>query len=100
MTVIDHEPASWFLLAEGDALFLDASCNHGPFGYSWLIELDPGERGRFAREGRAFLARLAEDIHDSVPLLEESRSPYKARNRDRELGARVTEAVRAWRGAR
>jgi len=97
--VLDHRPNMWFLLKAGDALFLDAACNHGAFGYSWLIELDPGERQGFEQGGRAYLDRLAQDIHDGVPILANSTSPYKGRNRDRDLAEQVTNAVLDWRAA-
>lgn len=100
MRVVDQKCAAWFLLEHDGALFLDTNCNHGVFGYSWLIELSPAER-RGYQQGRAiFIDRLAEDIHNSVPILDASQSPYKDRNRDAELGDRVTEAVKAWREGR
>lgn len=97
MKLVDQEPQSWFLLEENGALFLDAACDHGAFGYSWLIELNAAERQAYAAQGRAFLFWLAQDIHNGVPILEASRSPYKARNRDAALGGRVSEAIRLWR---
>lgn len=97
MHLIDHEPQSWFLLEEDGALFLDAACNHSAFGYSWLIELNAEERLSYKQQGRPFIAWLAQDIHNGVPILETSTSPYKTRNRDHDLGSKVSEAIKIWR---
>ncbi|MFV0624991.1 hypothetical protein ACBY01_13415 [Sphingomonas sp. ac-8] len=97
MQVIDHAPYSWFLLAAGDALLFDAYCNHSALGYSWLIELNAQERQAYARGGRAYLDRLAQDIHNGVPILKISTSPYRTRNREAEFADAVTQAIRAWR---
>ena len=99
MQVLDHQPNTWFLLKAGDALLFDAVCNHSAFGYSWLIELDADERQRFERGGRTFLDWLAQDIHNGVPILKISTSPYKARDRSREFGDEVTDAIKAWRAS-
>lgn len=97
MKVVDHAPPVWFLFEESDTLYFDAACDHGAFGYSWLIELNEDERRRFKEQGRRFLDWLAQDIHNSVPIVERSLSPYKEGNRDRGPGEKVMEAVKAWR---
>ncbi|GJG87788.1 hypothetical protein tb265_29690 [Gemmatimonadetes bacterium T265] len=100
MEVVDHEPAAWFLLRESDALFLDANCNHGAFGYTFLIRLTADEAREYGRAGREYLSRLARAIQDTAPILEASRSPYKGRDLSRSHGERVTAAVLAWRAGR
>ncbi|WP_174549116.1 hypothetical protein [Novosphingobium rosa] len=100
MKVVDHEPHAWFLLEDEEALFLDAACNHSAFGYSWLIELNAEERQQFAEKGRPYIDWLAQDIHNGAPILEISQSPYKNRNRDRDLGPRVREAFKVWAEAK
>ena len=100
MQVLDHQPNTWFLLEAGEALLFDAACNHSAFGYSWLIELNAEERQAYASGGRGFLDWLAQDIHNGVPILEVSRSPYKTRDRSRAFGAEVTRTIVAWRAAR
>ena len=63
------------------------------FGYSWLIELSAEERQAYERGGRAFLDWLAQDIHDGVPVLKVSTSPYKTRNRSVEYADKANRTV-------
>lgn len=67
MQVVDHEPQAWFLFREGDALILDVNCNHGAVGYGVMIELSAEEASAHAREGHAYLNRLAEAVQDAGP---------------------------------
>lgn len=97
MKVLDHEPYRWFLLEEGDTLYLDAHCSHSFIDYSFLIALDGAERAQFQAEGRSYLDRLSYDIHYSAPIVRESKSPWKGRNLTASLGDAVNEAVRRWR---
>lgn len=98
MKVVEHAHAAWFLLADGEALLLDVNCNHGAFGYSVLIELDPDERTRWERDGRDYLDELARSVHDSAPAANEV-SPYRARDLTRTRPGEVGDAVRRWREA-
>src|SRR6478609_781781 len=43
MQVIDHEPSSWFLVRDGERLFLDVNCSHGAVSYDFAMELDQRE---------------------------------------------------------
>lgn len=95
--VVDHEPAGWFLLRDGDRLFLDVNCNDGAVGYSWLIELDPSERRDYDDEGRASLHRLARAIQDSAPGARDSTSVYRDRDLTDTRGQEVLDAVVRWR---
>jgi len=99
MKVVDYEPQCWFLLDDNGELFLDANCNHSFIGYDFLLQLDASEAAKFRSEGRAYLSRLAQDIHYSAPIVAASNSPYKSRDRSAEYSERVTAAVKAWRQA-
>lgn len=50
--MLDHEPQSWFLFQAKGALYLKANCNHGAFGYSFMIRLTAAEVQRYRDEGR------------------------------------------------
>jgi hypothetical protein len=97
MDVVDHEPSWWFLLQDGEQLYLDVNCEHSFIGYSMLIALDEQETRTLQREGRGYVDRLAEDINYGAPVLRDSTSPYKARDLSRTHGHLVSEAVRRWR---
>lgn len=100
MQVIDHEPASWFLVQHGDALLLDVNCSHSFVSYSVLIALNGEEMALYRQKGHAYLDELAYAIHYSAPGVAGSQSPYKDRNVDREFGAEVAAAIQAHRAAR
>ncbi|MEQ3550208.1 hypothetical protein WIS52_06955 [Pseudonocardia nematodicida] len=97
MQVVDHEPRSWFLMRDGDRLYLDVNCNHGAFGYSVLIELDGSERRALDEQGRGYLHELADAVHMSAPAARDSTSPYRDRDQSRTYGTATSEAVAAWR---
>ena len=97
MRVVDHSPQWWFLLQDGEQLYLDVNCSHSFIGYSFLLPLDEEETRAFRREGRASLDRLAEAVNEGAPVLRDSRSPYKSRDLSRTHGHLVTDAVREWR---
>lgn len=96
MKVIDHEPQFWFLLGDGEALFLDVACGHGAVGYSVLIQLNREEEGRYAEEGSSYLSTLANAINYSAPGVIGSRSIYKDRNVSSKYDFSVMAAVREW----
>lgn len=91
--VIDHQPAGWFLLRDGDDLFLDVNCTHGAVGYSWLIMLDGPERRAYQDDGRIVLHRLARAIQDSDPGGRGTTSVYRDRDLTGERGQEVLHAV-------
>ncbi|EJE53905.1 hypothetical protein PMI14_01206 [Acidovorax sp. CF316] len=97
MNVIDHEPASWFLVQHGDQLLLDVNCHHSFVSYSVLVALSEEETSLYRQRGHAYLNELAHAIHYSAPGVAGSRSPYKERNVDREFGAQVMAAIQAHR---
>lgn len=100
MQVLDHEPHSWFLFEANGALYLDANCNHGAFGYSFMIRLTAAEIQRYRDEGRDYLSWLADDIHNSAPIVAASSSPYKTRKASQEEEARASAALSAWQAER
>jgi hypothetical protein len=95
--VRDHAPHAWFLLEDCGVLFLDVNCDHGAFGYSWMIELNADELERYRAEGRSFLDELADAIHMSVPVVVGSTSAYKDRNVSKEHSGAIQDAIRRWR---
>ena len=94
-----YEPHRWFLLEDAGALFLDVDCNHSFIGYVVLVQLTSEEAVAYREKGRAYLTWLSEEIHNSVPILRASRSPYKARNVLSIHRERVSAAVDAWRSS-
>ncbi len=99
MKVLDHQPAVWFLLQEGDSLFLDARCSTALSEYSFLLALDEGERREYQAKGRTWLSELAKRIEDSAPAAGGSRSSYAGRDSSIRYGKQVTAAINQWRAA-
>lgn len=100
MRVIDHEPASWYLLQNGpSSLLLDVNCSHSFVSYSFLVQLDETEAVLYAERGRDYLNELAHAIHYSAPGVAASHSPYKARNVHPEFGTEVMAAIKAHQAA-
>lgn len=97
MNVIDHEPASWFLVQHGDQLLLDVHCSHSFVSYTVLIALNAEETDLYRQKGHAYLDELAYAIHYSAPGVAGSQSRYKNRNVDRAFGAQVMAAIAAFR---
>jgi len=100
MQVLDHEPQSWFLFEADGELYLDANCNHGAVGYSFMIRLTTAEVQKYRDEGRDYLNWLAQDIHNSAPILAASSSPYKTRKATKEEEAEASTALAAWQAER
>jgi hypothetical protein len=96
MRVLDHEPQAWTLFGERGALYLEASCKHGHFGFSVLIRLDAQETTDYCVDGRAFLARLAKAIQDSRTGVRGNASPYQARDIATLYSDKIAAAVEAW----
>lgn len=97
MQVLDQEAWCWTLGQDGDVLLFDAHCSHSAFDYTFLIALDASETARFQAEGRAYLTKLAEDIHMSAPGVRGNSSPYLLRRLSAQQDEAFTEAVKAWR---
>ena len=102
MKVIDHGPYAWYLLEDGDDLYLDALCSHSFFDYTVLILLNAAEVAAYRKKGSAFLSKLASDIHYSAPAVQGSRSPFKTRNLNlgaSEISRRSDAAIKAWQAS-
>ncbi|MGJ8655592.1 MAG: hypothetical protein ACSHX6_04005 [Akkermansiaceae bacterium] len=97
MKVIDQEYYAWFLFEEAGVLFLDANCNHSAFGYTWMIKLNTRELESYSSGGRAFLNKLAHDIHYSAPAVKGSKSPFKGRDVSEKYHQVAMEAVKRWK---
>jgi hypothetical protein len=97
MRVVDHEPQWWFLLEEDGSLFLDANCNLSFVGYSFLLQLSAEELSAYARDGRAFINRLATEIQDSAPIARASTSRFKRRDLTGAYSDKVMRAIESWR---
>ena len=97
MKVVDHEPQSWFLLEDAGALFLDGNYNHSFMGYDWMIRLHRDEVDQYRKRGREFISWLAEDVQNSVPILEASTSSYKTRRVPDELYNKASAAIAEWK---
>ncbi|NYV74968.1 hypothetical protein [Streptomyces sp. UH6] len=79
MRYLDHQPGAWFLVQQGDSLYLDARYSYSAvIDDSALIELDPSEREAYSKGGHEYLRRLARKIHMSAPYTPDS--PYFARD--------------------
>jgi hypothetical protein len=96
MTVIDHEPGGWCLVADGERLLLDVTCHHSAASYLFLMELNDAERTAYSAHGHDLLSQLAEQIHYSAPGVIGNGPPYGGRNLRGEDRARVDEAKTAW----
>ena len=62
MDVVDHADAAWFLLADGDAMLLEVSCEGYAAGYSLLLELTADERRAILLEGHEAADRIALEV--------------------------------------
>jgi hypothetical protein len=80
MTVIDYQPAGWFLVGDGTRLMLNVNCSHGAASYSFLMALNEDEVRAYAAQGRAFINTLADDVQYTAPGVACSTSPYGARD--------------------
>ena len=79
MRYLDHQPGGWFLVQQGERLYLDARYSYSAIiDDSALVELDEAEREQYRLRGHAYLSDLAERIHMSAPYQNES--PYYARD--------------------
>lgn len=79
MQYVDHRPGGWFLVRQGDALYLMARYSYSAMiDDSALIELGAVEREDYRKRGHQYLDELAERIHMSAPYRPES--PYHARD--------------------
>ncbi|WP_433382128.1 hypothetical protein ACQPZX_18360 [Actinoplanes sp. CA-142083] len=75
MDVVAYEPHAWFLLAQGDDLYLDVNVHLPAVDTSIMVRLEAGERERYSSEGRAFVDALATAIAQSPDSYRERALP-------------------------
>ena len=92
MEVVDCDPYAWFLLGDGDRLYLDARVARSAVEWTVVVELTAEERAAYATQGKPALDALAASI-DLVP------ERYSARNLRATLGESITRTIVAWRQA-
>lgn len=97
MKVIDHQSHHWFFFEEEGAFFLDANCNHSAFGYSWMIELNSDELIEYKSQGREYLSKLADEIHNSAPIAKGNTSKFKDRDVSKNYADKTKAALDKWR---
>lgn len=96
MKVIDSEKQAWFLLEHEGSLYFDVNCSMGTFGYSYMIRLNDQEQIQYQIAGREYLHKLADDIHCSVPVAENTSSIYQGRNVSKNFSQMATSAIKTW----
>lgn len=90
--------SDWLLLRRESRLFVDVLCSHSVFSYSFLMQLDDDELAAYRAEGRAFIDRLADEIHDSAPGMKDTTSRFAPRDLTRSsLAKEVDEAAIRYR---
>jgi hypothetical protein len=95
--VLEHAAHDWYLLWDGQQLYLDVNCNHSFVGYSFTMQLNVDEAATYRRRGRPYLDELAQAIQYSAPGVSGSRSIYKGRQVEPAASAQVNDAIRQWR---
>lgn len=90
MKVVEEAPWSWMLLAEGAELFLSVVCGTVAV-YEIEFALAPEEIEGYAREGKAYLDRLAGRVVGMPGAFRERHIP------DFHDRPGVDEAIAAWR---
>src|SRR5829696_7636151 len=94
MQVVDHEPQAWFLFKKGKTLFLDINCDHGPIGYSVMIQLSAEEEFEYSKQGHVYLNWLAQSVQDAGPG-----QGYQLRDVSATYSKESMAAVTEWRAA-
>jgi len=90
MLVVEHAPARWFLLQEGQRYYFDARISRSAVEWSLLIELTEQECRNYSVGGKTFLDRLAARINDCT-------DEYSGRDLDAGHRSDVFQAVQEWR---
>lgn len=98
--VLEYGPQAWYLLRDGQELYLDVNCNHSFAYYSFTMQLNSDEAAKYRRRGRAYLGELAQAIQYSAPGVVGSASRYKDRLVAAETSIHVSDAIRLWLEAR
>lgn len=99
MEVLEYGPHAWYLLGDGQQMYLDVNCNHSFAYYSFTMQLNSGEVAKYRRQGIAYLDKLAQDVQHSAPGEVGSASSYKHRVVPPHVGEAATIAIKKWRAA-
>ncbi|UGS89775.1 hypothetical protein KOL96_17610 [Ralstonia wenshanensis] len=99
MEVLEYGPQGWYLLRDGQQLYLDVDCNHSFVGYSFTMQLNSVEAAKYWRQGRGYLNELAQAVQYSAPGVSGSGSIYKGRLVAAEVSTRANDAIRLWLAA-
>lgn len=97
MKIAAQRKGSWFLFTTNDNLLLNVNCNHGFFGYSWMIELNEAEKQKYKVEGDTYLDLLAEAIQNSNPIHKNTTSPFVDRNVSKKYKNESMDALKKYR---
>lgn len=97
MKIIDQEPQFWFLFEHEEKLMLDVNCNHGAFGYSYMIILSSDEIENYKINGHNYINEIAREIQYSAPVAKGSKSIYKGRDVSKEYSETFVKTVKEWR---
>ena len=96
MEVLEYGPHAWYLLRDGQQLYLDVNCNHSFAYYSFTMQLNNDEAAKYRRRGGPYLDELAHAIQYSAPGVSGSRSIYTDRLAAPEITAEVNNAIKLW----
>lgn len=96
MEVLEYGPHAWYLLRDGQQLYLDVNCNHSFAGYSFTMQLNSDEAAMYRRRGGPYLDELADAIQYSAPGVSGSGSIYTARLAPPEITTEVNSAIKLW----
>lgn len=98
--VLEYGPQAWYLLRDGQQLYLDVDCNHSFAYYSFTMRLNSDEAAQYWRRVRAYLDELARAIQHSAPGVSGSRSIYKDRLVVADTSTKANEAIQLWLAGR
>ncbi len=90
MKVVEHEPASWFLLREESAYYLEVPCALGDRNFNLLITLTEDECKQYEISGKAFIQHMVVEIQGFPQA-------YYNRNQSIELQKTVGKGILVWR---
>lgn len=94
--VLEYGPQTWYVLRDGQQLYLDVSCNHSFAYYSFTMQLNSDEAAKYRRRGGPYLDDLAHGIQHSAPGVSGSRSIYTDRLAAPEITTEVNNAIKLW----
>lgn len=96
VVVLEYGPQAWYLLRDGQQLYLDVNCNYSFVGYSFTMELNSDEAAKYRLHGIAYLDKLAQGVQQSSPCGIGSASSYKPRLVRSHVSEAATIAIKKW----